>query len=81
MSFAITKPGLYRMTEARAFRGSISIETWPEGMVFEVTQIDKNNNKVIGPHFPDWQHNSIPCTPIGEDSLIADCYRLKEMTI
>ena len=34
-----------------------------------------------GPHFPDWQHNSIPCTPIGEDSLIADCYRLKEMTI
>lgn len=77
---AITEPGLYRMTETRSFRGPISVETWPKGMVFEVTQIG-SNNKVIGPNFPDWQHNGIPCEPIGEDSLIGMAYRLKEMPL
>lgn len=56
----IDVPGKYVMTENRSFRGPISIETWPKGMVFEVTQIDKNNHKVIGPNFPDWIYWDIP---------------------
>jgi len=63
----IVECGFYRMTETRAFRGSISIETWPKGNLFEVTQISTINGNVIGPDFPDWQYPEIPCEMVEVD--------------
>jgi len=56
----ITKPGLYRLLEGVYFRGTISIGYWPKGNIIEITQIDKDYCKVIGPTLPDWQYWDLP---------------------
>ena len=77
----ITENGLYRLTETRSFRGSISVETWNKGKMFAVTQISKINGNVIGPEVPDWQYPEIPCEQIGEGSLLWDAYHLANMPL
>ena len=62
----IEKVGRYKLTKDISLRGTISIETWSKGKEFQVTQIDKMYNKVIGPDFPDWKYNDIPCIYVGE---------------
>lgn len=57
----ITQPGFYRLTEDFSSRGSMSISHLPNGMIIQITQIDVNGNKVIGPQFLGWVCNDIPC--------------------
>jgi hypothetical protein len=60
----INKKGRYRLLQDRTMRGPISIETYPAGFEFEVTQIDSEHHKVIGPDLPDWQYWDMPVEEI-----------------
>ena len=59
----ITKPGKYKLTERYSTRGSRSIKQFPAGVVIEITQVDLDGHKVIGPQLEDWEYYEIPCVP------------------
>jgi hypothetical protein len=64
----ITTPGRYRLTEDIALRGTISISTLPAGAEIEITQVDADGHKVIGPQLGDWLYWNIPAEPLPSPS-------------
>jgi len=62
----ITKPGKYRLNQDFSSMGAGSITHIPKGSIIEITQIDIEGRKVIGPELLDWEYYNIPCEPINE---------------
>jgi len=56
----ITEKGKYRTLKEFTDRGPISIGTVLADRIIEITQIDKNNHKVIGPQLSDWIYWDLP---------------------
>lgn len=64
----ITKPGRYRLTDNLWTRNLISCKTIPAGSVIEITQIDHEYRKVIGPQLLDWTCDEVSATPEQEST-------------
>jgi hypothetical protein len=77
----IATPGRYRLTEDVVTRGTISIGTLPAGAEIEITQVDAEGHKVIGPQLGDWRYWDIPAEPLPSPSAAPathhcpECYR------
>lgn len=60
----ITEKGKYKLLEDITTRGSRSIGGIAKGVVIEITQIDANSHKVIGPQLMDWTYWELPVEKI-----------------
>jgi len=56
----IKEIGKYVLIKDFTMRGSTRIGTTPKGTVMEVTQVDSQYKKVIGPKFYDWVPWDLP---------------------
>lgn len=61
----IDKPGKYRTLSDITVRSSYCISVIKAGYIIKITQIDKQNHKIIGPDIYDWIHWDIPVEPVG----------------
>ena len=52
----IEKPGKYKLLSDLKTRGTISVGTIPAGTMIEITQVDHECRKVIGPQLLDWHY-------------------------
>ena len=50
----IKKPGKYKLLSDFDSRGGVSVLKLPKGTVIEITQIDEQGHRVIGPDLVDW---------------------------
>jgi hypothetical protein len=61
----IMETGRYRLTEdVTIMPNSISITTLPKGTEIEITQVDVEFHKIIGPQLGDWQFWVLPVEKI-----------------
>jgi hypothetical protein len=60
----VTKKGKYKLLKDFVTIGSFSTGTIPKNTVIEITQIDLNNNKIIGTEFFDWTYWDLPVEEI-----------------
>ncbi len=56
----IQEKGHYRLLKDFSMRGVNCVGTVPAGKIIEITQIDRQYHKVIGPDFYDWTHWEMP---------------------
>ena len=60
----ITKPGKYRLTKPISCFTLCEIVKLPVGKIVEITQIDHQYHKIIGPKLPDWIYWDAPLEKI-----------------
>jgi len=56
----IKELGKYRLTQDIKTGTSTSIATLPKGLILNITQIDSEYHKVIGPELWDWKYWDLP---------------------
>ena len=59
----VTEKGKYILLRDIITRNAASTGTIPAGTVIEITQVDRQFKKVIGPDLADWIHWDLPVTP------------------
>jgi len=64
----IKKIGKYKLVADWSSRGVRSVRNFSKGKILEITQIDIEGQKVIGPEFEDWGYWDIPVVLIKERS-------------